>query len=56
MTDFHDLLDALMRGISVEEKGFLAAERDDFTFPTARPQWAPPRHYKIDLLMMDWNV
>ncbi len=56
MTDFHDYLDSLMRGDSVEQKSVFASERESFTFPTARPQWTPPRHYKIDLLMMDWNV
>ncbi len=56
MTDFHDYLDALMRGDFVEEKNLLAAEREEFTFPTARPQWAPPRYYNIDLLVVDWNV
>ena len=56
MTDFHDYLDALMRGDFVEEKNLLAAERDDFTFPTAKPQWTPPRHYNIDLLIVDWNM
>ncbi|MFW9909163.1 MAG: M1 family aminopeptidase [Candidatus Thorarchaeota archaeon] len=55
MTDFHDYLDLLMRGEFVEEKNILA-DRDEFTFPTAKPQWAPPRHYNIDLLIVDWNV
>ncbi|MFW9849018.1 MAG: M1 family aminopeptidase [Candidatus Thorarchaeota archaeon] len=56
MTDFHDYLDALMRGDFVEEKNLLAAEREEFTFPTAKSQWTPPRHYNIDLLVVDWNV
>lgn len=56
MTDFHDYLDSLMRDSSVEQKSVFAAEREAFTFPTARPQWTPPRHYNIDLLVVDWNV
>lgn len=56
MTDFHDHLDSLMRGDAVEQKSIFAAERESFTFPTAQPQWAPPRHYNIDLLVVDWNV
>ncbi len=56
MTDFHDLLESLMRGDSLEQKSVFASERESFTFPTARPQWTPPRHYNIDLLTIDWNV
>ncbi len=56
MTDFHDYLDSLIRGDFVEQKSLFAGNREPFTFPTARPQWAPPRHYNIDLLVIDWNV
>ncbi len=56
MTDFHEHLAALTRGSLIEEKNVLTAEREAFTFPTARPQWAPPRYYDIDLLVVDWVV
>jgi aminopeptidase N len=56
MTDFHDYLDSLIRGDSLEEKSMLAAKRESFTFPTAKSQWTPPRHYNIDLLTIYWNV
>jgi len=34
----------------------LHAEREGFNFPTAKPQWAPPRHYNILHLRMDWKI
>ena len=56
MTDFHDYIDSLLRGELIESHIRYAADRESFTFPTARPQWAPPRHYKIELLIIDFTV
>jgi aminopeptidase N len=56
MTDFHRYLESLIRGDIREAESQLFAEREPFTFPTARPQWAPPRHYDVDHLIMDWRV
>ncbi len=55
-TDYHDYLEALLQGGILEEKSSLSAEREDFTFPTAKPQWAPTRYYDIELLVIDWTV
>ncbi|NWF94903.1 MAG: HEAT repeat domain-containing protein [Candidatus Thorarchaeota archaeon] len=56
MTDFHDYLEMLVRGQYHEAEKTSGAERDLFTFPTARPQWAPPRHYEIERLTIDWRM
>lgn len=56
MTDFHRYLESLIRGDICEEERELFAEREPFTFPTARPQWAPPRHYDVEHLVMDWRM
>ena len=56
MTDFHDYLESLMRDGIHEAESLLLAERESFTFPTAKPQWAPPRHYNILHLEVNWNV
>jgi len=56
MTDFHDYLEALMRGGIHEAEQLLSADREDFAFPTARPQWAPARHYDIEHLTIDWKM
>jgi aminopeptidase N len=37
-------------------ENLLLAEREGFTFPTAKPQWAPPRHYSIQHLRMEWTI
>ncbi|TXT57066.1 MAG: hypothetical protein BAJATHORv1_20666 [Candidatus Thorarchaeota archaeon] len=56
MTDFHKYLESLLRGDCQEEKYLLGADREPFTFPTAKAQWAPPRHYAIELLTIDWKM
>ncbi len=56
MTDFHEYLEILIRDGIHEAESLLAADRADFTFPTAKAQWAPPRHYNIQNLMMDWKI
>jgi aminopeptidase N len=56
MTDFHDYLEALMRGDTNEAESILLAEREQFTFPTAKPQWAPPREYIIEHLSFEWKM
>ncbi len=56
MTDFHDYLEILIRDGIYEAENLLAADRSDFTFPTAKPQWAPPRHYNIQKLLMEWRM
>ncbi|MHA1929913.1 MAG: M1 family aminopeptidase [Candidatus Thorarchaeota archaeon] len=56
MTDFHDYIDSLLKGELIESHSRYAADRESFTFPTARPQWAPPRHYNIELLIIDFTV
>jgi len=56
MTDFHRYLESLIRGDIREAESELFAEREPFTFPTARPQWAPPRHYDVEHLVMDWKM
>jgi len=53
LTDFHDYLDSLLQGELIESESRYAAEREAFTFPTARPQWTPTRHYNIELLTID---
>jgi aminopeptidase N len=55
LPDFHDYLESLMRGDMLEAESILM-EREEFTFPTAKPQWAPPRDYNIEHLIMDWTV
>jgi aminopeptidase N len=54
MTDFHIYLESLMRDGIQEAENLLLAEREGFTFPTAKPQWAPPRHYNVKHLRMEW--
>ncbi|MGY5880610.1 MAG: M1 family aminopeptidase [Candidatus Thorarchaeota archaeon] len=56
MTDFHEYLEILIRDGIHEAESLLAADRADFTFPTAKAQWAPPRHYNIQNLIMDWKM
>lgn len=56
MTDFHRYLESLIRGDIREAESQLLAEREPFTFATARPQWAPPRHYEVEHLVMDWRM
>jgi aminopeptidase N len=45
----------MLNGIR-EAENLLLAERESFTFPTATPQWAPPRHYSIQHLQVRWDV
>ncbi|MGY5852980.1 MAG: M1 family aminopeptidase [Candidatus Thorarchaeota archaeon] len=56
MPDFHDYLEALMRGDTYEAESIRMAERDQFTFPTAKPQWAPSRQYSIEHLTFEWKM
>ncbi len=56
MTDFYKHLEDLIRGLAHESENKFAAERESFTFPTARPQWAPPRPYDIEQLIMEWKM
>ncbi|NHJ12397.1 MAG: hypothetical protein EAX95_01920 [Candidatus Thorarchaeota archaeon] len=56
MTDFHDYLESLMRTGIREAESALMEDREEFTFPTAKPQWAPPRNYDIEHLLMDWKM
>ena len=56
MTDFHDYLEVLIRDGIQEAERLLDAEREDFEFPTAKPQWAPPRHYEIQKLVLEMNI
>ncbi|RDE10881.1 MAG: hypothetical protein C4K48_12815 [Candidatus Thorarchaeota archaeon] len=56
MTDFHKYLESLMRDGIREAENMLMAEREGFTFPTAKPQWAPPRHYNILHLKLEWKM
>ena len=56
MTDFHEYLESLMRDGIREAENMLMAEREGFAFPTARPQWAPPRHYNILHLKLEWKM
>ena len=56
MTDFHEYLEILIRDGIHEAERLFAADRADFTFPTAKAQWAPPRHYNIQKLTMDWKM
>ncbi|RLI59879.1 MAG: hypothetical protein DRO87_01645 [Candidatus Thorarchaeota archaeon] len=55
MTDFQEYLHSLMRGDLHEAEHYLM-DREAFTFPTAKPQWAPPRHYNIEHLRVEWKV
>ncbi len=55
MPDFHDFLELLIQG-DLREAEMFFMDREQFTFPTARPQWAPPRHYKVDHLKMVWKM
>ena len=56
MTDFHDYLEILIRDGINEAESLFAVDREDFTFPTAKPQWAPPRLYSIQKLVIDWKM
>lgn len=56
MTDFHEYLEVLMRDGIQEAERLFAVDRADFEFPTAKAQWAPPRHYNILKLIMDWKM
>jgi aminopeptidase N len=56
MTDFHDYLEALMHGDLREAEEMLLGGREQFTFATAKPQWAPPRKYDIQHLKMDFKL
>ncbi|TFG34484.1 hypothetical protein EU527_02880 [Candidatus Thorarchaeota archaeon] len=53
MTDFHDYLELLIRNGIDEAEHRLTQDRADFTFPTAKAQWAPPRYYNVLHLRMD---
>lgn len=56
MADFHDYLGMLIQGDIHEAENLLMADREQFTFPTAKEQWAPPRHYNIEHLTVDWKM
>lgn len=56
MTDFHEYLETLLKGQFVEAEQNFAMERSDFTFPEAKNQWQPPRHFLIENLKMAWTV
>ncbi len=56
MTDFHDYLESLMLGNDHELANIRADERESFVFPTAKPQWAPSRHFDIVHLKLDWEI
>jgi len=56
VTDFHEYLESLIGNGIQGAEALLHAEREEFAFPTAKPQWAPPRHYKILHLRMDWRI
>ena len=56
MTDFHDYLESLIRDGIGEAEALLARDRADFTFPTAKAQWAPPRHYNISHLKVNMRL
>jgi aminopeptidase N len=56
LTDFHDYLESLIRNGFFEAENTLLAERELFTFPTAKSQWAPPRHYNIMHLRVSWDM
>ncbi len=56
MPDFDDYLMDLMLGNLHEAERSLTADREDFTFPTARPQWAPPRHFEVEHVLLNWRV
>jgi len=56
MTDFHDYLEVLIRDGIQEAERLQSVERTDFEFPTAKPQWAPPRHYEIQNLSMKLKI
>ncbi len=56
MTDFHDYLETLLKGQYAEAEQTFAMERTDFTFPEAKDQWQPPRHFLIENLKMTWKV
>jgi aminopeptidase N len=56
MTDFHDYLESLILGNHHELAKLRADERESFVFPTAKPQWAPSRHYDIAHLKIDWEM
>lgn len=56
MTDFHDYLESLIRNGIGEAETLLTQDRADFTFPTAKAQWAPPRHYNILHLKIDMKI
>lgn len=56
VTDFHDYLESLIRDGICEAESLLAQDREEFTFPTAKAQWAPPRHYNVLHLKMDMKI
>ncbi len=56
MPDFHDYIDSLIRGQYHEIENLYCAERESFTFPTAKEQWAPRRDYDIERLQIDWHM
>ncbi len=56
MTDFHEYMERLLRGQEHEVENIYGAERESFTFPTAREQWAPQRYYDIERLSIDWRM
>jgi len=56
LTDFHDYLETLIRNGLDEAEALLARDRAEFTFPTAKAQWAPPRQYNVLHLKMDMKI
>jgi aminopeptidase N len=56
LTDFHKYLESLIQNGILEAENLLLAERGTFEFPTAKPQWAPPRHYNILHLRVSWEM
>jgi aminopeptidase N len=56
LTDFHDYLESLIQDGIHEAENLLLADREPFNFPTAKPQWAPPRHYNILHLKIKWDM
>jgi aminopeptidase N len=56
LADFHEYLESLMRSGILEAESLFFADRGKFEFATARPQWAPPRHYNILHLRVKWEI
>ncbi len=56
LTDFHDYLETLIRDGVDQAEALVSMDREEFTFPTAKAQWAPPRHYNILHLTIDMKI